>query len=266
MSNPLFKRLTRRYPAESLNITLLEIIVAMMIGFLLIVIEGGNFQYIWSGPQDIFLIGTIWAAILLAPLIITAIAAELTAHDVNTDLYKEMCLTSIGNSTIVWGYYLTTLSRLRIILIGVACTLLPLVIAALVRGRFLAGIDCTGNSDLFQPCSNPQVLSYGEQIAWVTLFVELGLGLWGINLLAGAIGVGVGLCIRKRMLSLFAAGMITILMLLVFFYLIISQLGDASYIVDLNNMWHRLSITTFISILPYLAGILILFGAKRWAR
>ncbi len=200
--NPVFTQLIRRNAITRRTGIPLSVPICLGLGIALVVVEGGNFQSIESGPLDIPLFIITWVIVLLMPIAVAMTAADLTIEHVTSDLFTLLHVTPITNSSIVKAYFLATLYFLRRLLTFLGCTLMPVIAATMLRNNVLANADCSDNLMPYVQCSSTD---------WVgLLFISASLiaGLIGLYLMSASIGVATGIWVRHRILSGFIAAFV----------------------------------------------------------
>lgn len=258
--NPLFVRLTHQktYIKNSFYLLLLA---TLILGSLALIIEGGTFQFIVSGPPDFLTLMVGWLLMTLMPVSIAIFGSFLTATDARTNSYQLMSITPISELNVLKGYVYSAIYRARIAFLLVIF-LMPMLLGALVRGNLLARIDCTGNSDFYQVCPNAVPLTTSEWVGWLIAAIQLAIALLGLNLLSATVGVAIGLATRNRWLSIFISFGISLTSVLCFLNLLFYSFNND--LIDLNSLTYLLAfkailpITTLNMVLPYVLILVVM--------
>ncbi len=145
---------------------------------------------------------------------------------------------------------------------------MPIIVSTTLRGNLLAKIDCTGNSDFFQLCPNASPPSNLEWIGWSIVSVESAVGLWGLNILAVASAVVVGLRWRRAVPAAFITSLVIAALsgFAVSLYASGPQLLDPARTDSVDAIRPVISVLTVAASSPYALAGLALFLAIRWVR
>ncbi len=154
-----------------------------------------------------------WLAVLVSPAIIGMVAGVSTARTVGSEVFELVRLTNLSGREIVRGLVGRALYRMRILL-GLNVAALPVLVLSMIYLTILVTqifctIACSTLMYAGSPCACEPWPVFGPPAAWLTLIVAV-FGLWGMIGLAAALGVALGLNIRKGS----AAGTITLVLML----------------------------------------------------
>jgi len=273
--NPVFKRLTRRSKGPSTRVVLW---LAFGSGVALLVLSawalldvvthaewrqlyaGGNWVR-WqiklrNGPLTYARNFALFVT-FSSPLITAIAAAQLAARDASHNHYDLVRSSAIPAARMLWGYVLAALHRVRVLL-GLLAAVLPLIaIGTLYRAL---------QTKVFFTLLNGLTVWRRDVFAPTLLAVALTVGLWGINLLAAAWGVGVGLRSRNPVSSALIAGLAMLAVLLVLQGVV---LGRPLIHVALPE-WLRLDTPLRIATAggmvaaPYAMGLALVRLLRRW--
>lgn len=168
-SNPLYARLVRDHPMPRLPGPIGVALITALVSLILWQIEG-----VTSVAQLQRLMLVPLGVLLMAPILTAGYAAALTASYANTSEYALLRISPISPEEIVWGYFLAALYRLQILL-AIAVGLIPLAYGVFQNER------------LVRLWLGSSPLSY----------LALLIGLLADNITAAAIGVALGLRLRR---------------------------------------------------------------------
>lgn len=187
-NNPVYDRLVRNAKSPSLRLVLW-----LAFGLGLIVLAVSGWDVIYTPRDGSFLLWPLglagWAVALITPGIAGAIAVLLPARDQATEEYQLLRLTALSEKTIVWGYLLASLYKVRMLL-GLVVALAPAAV-----------LWPAGSINTYVILSDPILRVRSDPIGTSMLFLAIMFGLWVMNLLATAHGTAVGLRARNATLA-----------------------------------------------------------------
>ncbi|MBN1121208.1 MAG: hypothetical protein JXJ17_09020 [Anaerolineae bacterium] len=162
---------------------------------------------------SVWLMALGWLVALVSPAVVGMVAGVSTTRTVSSEAFELVRLTSLPEREIVRGLVGRVLYRLRI-LIGLNVAALPLIVLGmiyltLVVTQIFCTITCSSLMYVGSPCACEPWPVFGPPAAWLTLLIVVA-DLWGMIGLAAALGVALGLNIRKGS----TAGTITLLVML----------------------------------------------------
>ena len=139
-------------------------------------------------------------------------AATLTARSIRDGRYELLTLTTLSDAVIVRSYMLSALYHVRLLL-ALTLGLTPAMAVSMLDSALQAAIfQCQPDFSLknsFQPgYTNCALPSATVSLMWWLI----ALGLWGFNLVAVAVGVGVALWSRNTMVAAVFAPLVTSLL------------------------------------------------------
>lgn len=224
------------------------------------------------------------AMTLLTPSLVALVAVALTGRDVRSDLHDLLCTTPLSEAALVQGYIFGVLHRLRVLLV-VVVGMMP----AFVVGMFQFQLDLV-YSGIFLSLPHYAVAQnyydrfhhYSEACTFILIrntLLILGtvIGMWGMNGVGAALGVGVALRWRKSAVAALAAVLTALGMLLATAALLVVMLAvlgpsiGALATADITLYSASDAIVTSgaaggLAVIPYALGVVCARLARRWAR
>jgi len=179
------------------------------------------------------------------PMVVSSIAALLTATDASKQQFDLLRLTPISGRELSWAYTLAPLRLLRGLLSFEYIVMLLMFSGALCV--YLPALPLANNVAL---------------IATAACALMAGVGLVGLNLLAAAIGVRIALLYREVSRSALIAPVLTLAVTLVILIPAITGLSS----VAANPSLQALLGFVFFMILPYVAALELMDTAHPWKR
>ena len=200
MDNRLFaiaRRLGHPEKQPSLRVTLWS---AFVLGLLTTLVYAWDMlQYPSRHLVSGVLLLTAWLVTIIAPAIIAIASATMTAQDVTSDSYDLLRLTDVPAESIMQGYILAALTRLRWLL-ALVIGLMPVIALSLIDAiiqmaavfcqviacnpMMYYGADCTCGAIRFLP-------------AGVLPLIVAVVGLLGVNILAATLGTWLAFAFRR---------------------------------------------------------------------
>jgi hypothetical protein len=155
-----------------------------------------------------------WLVTLFAPPVIGMVSGVSTVRTVSSEAFELVRLTNLSAQEIIRGLVGRVFYRMRVLL-GLIVAALPVIVLstiylALGISVVFYSIYCPTplmSGSAAYPCD--YLPTFGPPAAWLSLVV-IALGLWGMAVLAAALGTALGLNIKKGG----AAGAITLVLIL----------------------------------------------------
>jgi hypothetical protein len=275
--NPLVQQIAQRGKWPSLR---MAVLIGVGLGLLsVIVIAGAILRMPADGIFATWLMALGWLIVLVSPAVVGMVAGVSTARTVSSEAFELVRLTNLPEREIVRGLVGGALYRLRI-LIGLNVTALPLIVLGmiyltLVVTQIFCTITCSTLMYAGSPCVCEPWPVFGPPAAWLTLLIVVA-GLWGMIGLAAALGVALGLNIKKGG----TAGSITAIIMLpltlggAYLMLLLSGggwvvLGPDHLFNDLPLVWGVLLsmiLSLLVSALPYCLAAGMMRLSRRWIK
>jgi hypothetical protein len=209
------------------------------------------------GILTLILLPTAWVITLLTPSITAVVAAALTSRDMRGEALDLLRVTPLSESALIQGYVFAALHRMRVLL-ALAVGLMPaLVIGMLQLGIVVAVI-------FFQvipvwpgePYYGPPPYEAAGAVADTLIFAAITIGMWGANVLAATLGMGLALRWQGKLAAIIVAPPIT--------FLITLALPVLPFLSD--RLPQQLLITLFSLFGPYVLAAMTLRWAQRWVQ
>lgn len=275
ITNPLLTRLTARpsrlsaracfWLAFGLGVSTLLVSVQLFLAD-----HNPNFRTL------IYVLPVLFAALAAAvPPVVALVAGSTTARNVADGSYELLTATTLSDAAIVQGYVFAALYRVRWLLALVVSFAPPLVVgmldSALHVAIYLCRVDHFYHTGDYSPqmdysvCSMPSV-----DVSFTWLLIALGL--WGLNLLAAALGVGLALRLRNPLVVITLAPLAAFLLSFgIFWYWqfpgSLKTLDVMLWLFDLTLVDAAKWQTSLLFMLaPYLLTLALLHLSQRWAR
>lgn len=197
---------------------------------------------------------------LSLPIFVTYVAVNLTVSYAHSLEYPALCVTSLPSSEIVKGYVLAALRYCRapiLLMVGLMPAFTMWLTPLLTPWLYFPSAS-------YSPMMAQTALgTFGIVLKWSLIILGCGVGLFGINLMAIALGVGFGLWWRSTAPAAAAALAVTIGTTLTATFGA-HRLAIALNIPDLF-LQHILQYV-FFAPFPYLIAFGCMRLAQRWAR
>lgn len=205
-TNPLLARLTRKKTWLSARGALW---LALGLGLLGLALSTRSLLQLRStsfNPLTVALLVAAWALTILSPPVVAIIAATLTSREIESGAHDMLSLTPVSETAQVWGYILAAFYRARLWL-ALAVGLMPTLVIGMMN------ISLVAEAILYNILFYYPEGFYGESshsldpnvLPFALLSLAIVLGSWGVNWLAAALGVGLALRWRRRIIaSIFA--------------------------------------------------------------
>jgi hypothetical protein len=231
-TNPIIRRITRRSRRATLS-TRIGIMAgggALLVMVVLSLISGGGSFNVWSTTCSLALILLPLLAIFLPPMVIAAGAASLTAaEDEQLELLR---LTHLSEREMTWAFALASL-RTNARLLRLQGTLMALGLGAAL-------------------CLYIALLPLWVQDLSITGLIlgvfAASIALFGMNLMAAAVGVWVALALRRDYASSVAAPLVVLVLMLTIFGGLLFGLGEMAGVSRLGTG----AMLVLLAALPYL--------------
>jgi hypothetical protein len=189
-SNPVFERLTGDRKPPSIRVTVIAA-VALGLGLLALSMVG-----IRSAPQSQWwrvLRTAAWGYGLLLPFVVSIVAAITAGRDLPLGAKLDLN-NDVSPQAVVEGYWRAALYRMRLPL-AIVIMLLPVIIAGpftqvVMLDQFFGGSDASIYFPAFIE-SVPSAAMY--TVVWSLAHAAAGIGLFGMNVFAAALGVYIAL-------------------------------------------------------------------------
>jgi hypothetical protein len=211
IDNPLVQQIVQRGKWPSLRVVVL---IAFGLGLLMTVdITRAILRMPAPAVPAVWLMFLGWLVTLVSPAVVGMVAGVSTARTVSSEAFELVRLTNLSEREIVRGLVGRALYRLRILL-GLNVAALPVLVLSVIYlsievTYIFCTISCMSLMYAGSPCACEPWPVFGPPAAWLTLLIAMA-GLWGMIGLAAALGVALGLNIRKGS----AAGTITLILML----------------------------------------------------
>jgi hypothetical protein len=275
ITNPLLTRLTAR-PSQlsaracfwlAFGLAGLTLLVSVQ---LFLADHNPNFRTL------IYVLPVLFVALAAAvPPVVALVAGSITARNVADGSYELLTATTLSDAAIVQGYVFAALYRVRWLLALALSLVPPLVVgmldSALHVAIYLCRVDHFYHTGDYSPqmdysvCSMPSV-----DVSFTWLLIALGL--WGLNLLAAAMGVGLALRLRNPLVVITLAPLAAFLLSFGLFWYwqfpgSLKTLDVMLWLFDLTNIdAARWLINLLFMLTPYLLTLALLRLSQRWAR
>ncbi len=224
----------------------------------------------------IYLLPMLFVALAAAmPPIVALIAGSLTARNVSDGSYDLLTATTLSDSSIVQGYVFAALYRARWLLALAVSFVSPLVVgmldSALHAAIFLCRVDHFYHTGDYNPRMDYSVCSMPAVDVGLT-WLLIALGLWGLNLLAAALGVGLALRWRNPLVVATFAPLLAFLLPFSFFWHwqfpgSLRTLDMMLWLFNLTNVdFSKWQISLLFMLAPYVLTFVLIRLSHRFAR
>lgn len=295
LANPIFIRLTRSDHPPSLGVTLwlgFGLVLAILALITLAILLGE------ASVTRRILVGLNVAAsilVIVSPVLISVIAANLTAREVGREAFQVLRMTDISRDAIVHGFVLTALYRVRVLLI-LLVALLPILIVQHVftTQTAVSQYDCYAfvarigppykfwyedTEAYLRPPLNRECVSASDVRLVLSALLSLPgmLASWGMSLFAAVVGVDQGLIWRRTSPAVILAPLITLTIWFLFSLIpIVGQVQESLNAIScgpagcvfLDNWLNPLGFDLIYAAVLLAAGIGTVNGSKKrvWGR
>jgi len=276
--NPVVARLTQRGKWPSARAALWLAFGLGLASLAITTWETLRMESIQLGLSSTILLALAWLVTILSPPITSIVAAILVSRDASSEMYKLLRLTTLSEAVLVKGYVFAALHRVRALL-ALVVGLMPALAVGMVQVSILVAVTfysiMLGYSAYFQ--DEMYRISSGIDPAYVTVpalaCMAVAIGLWVLNWPAAALGVGLALRWRGRVIVTIIAPMVTLLVttLLIAISLPVLMLLPSDDM--FRSYWGQpyygammLAISLFALLAPYALGAVMTRLAQRWAR
>ncbi len=274
--NPLVERLTRRGRWPSVRAALWLAFGLGLAGLAVTTWETLRMESDKLGAFSTILLALAWLVTILSPPITSVVAIILVSRDASSEMYKLLRLTTLSEAMLVKGYVFAALHRVRVLL-ALVVGLMPALAVGMVQVSILITVIFYSIMLNYYAYFQDELyrISSGIDPACVTVpslaCMAIVIGLWGLNWPAAALGVGLALRWRGRVIVTIIAPLVTLLVTLLVaislpvFVLLTSEEMYMSY-------WGQpygaimLAIPLFALLAPYALGAGMTRLAQRWAR
>ncbi len=275
--NPLMERLARRGRWPSVRAALW---LAFGLGLAGLAVTTRATLRMESDQLDLsstILLALAWLVTILSPPITSVVATILVSRDASSEMYELLRLATLSEAVLVKGYVFAALHRVRVLLALVVGLMPALAVGMVQVGILVAVILYSIMLDYYAYFQDELYrISSGIDPACVTVpalaCMAIAIGLWGLNWPAAALGVGLALRWRGRIIATIIAPMITLLVTL----LIATSLPVLVMLLTSEEMylhyWGKpqvaimLAISLFALLAPCALGAGMTRLAQRWAR
>ena len=275
--NPLVERLTRRGRWPSVRAALWLAFGLGLAGLAVTTRATLRMESVQPDLSSTILLALVWLVTILSPPITSVVAIILVSRDASSEMYELLRLTTLSKAVLVKGYVFAALHRVRVLLALVVGLMPALTVGMLQVSILVAVIFYSIMLDYSVYLQEDELyrISSGIDPAYMTgqslACMAIAIGLWGLNWPAAALGVGLALRWRGRVIVTIIAPMVTLLVTLLIaislpvFVLLTSEEMYRSY-------WGRpqvaimLAIPLFALLAPYALGAGMTRLAQRWAR
>ena len=275
MINPLISRLTGKPSWFSMRASLW---LAFGLGVLTLLVSVQLFlaDHNPDFRTPIYLLPMLFAALAAAsPPIVALIAGSLTARNVSDGSYELLTATTLSDASIVQGYLFAALYRVRGLLALAMSFVPPLVVgmldSALHASLFLCRVNHFYHTGDYSPRMDYSVCAMPSASVGLT-WLLIALGLWGLNLLAAALGVGLALRWRNPLVVATLAPLIAFVLPFGFFWHwqlpgSLKTLDMMLWLFDLTAVnLSKWAISLLFMLAPYLLTLFIIRLSHRFAR
>ncbi|MBI3241948.1 MAG: hypothetical protein HYZ49_06610 [Chloroflexi bacterium] len=274
-TNPLLTRLTAKPSRLSARVCFwlafgLGVSTLLVSTQLFLADHNSNFR------TPIYLLPMLFAALAAAvPPIVALIAGSLTARNVSDGSYELLTTTTLSDASIVQGYVFAALYRARGLLALAVGLAPPLVVgmldSALHASLFLCRVNHFYHTGDYNPRMDYSVCAMPSASVGLT-WLLIALGLWGLNLLAAALGVGLALRWRNPLVVATFAPLAALLLPLSFFWHwqipnSLKTLDVMLWLFDLTLVdAAKWQISFLFMLAPYALTLALLHSSQRWTR
>jgi len=276
--NPLVERLTRRGRWPSVRAALWLAFGLGLAGLAVTTLATLRMESDQLDLSSTILLALAWLVTILSPPITSIVAIILVSRDASSEMYELLHLTTLSEAVLVKGYVFATLHRVRVLL-ALLVGLMPALAVGMVQVSILVAVIFYSMMLNYSAYLQDELyrISSGIDPAYVTgpalACMAIAIGLWGLNWPAAALGVGLALRWRGRVIVTIIAPMVTLLVTL----LIAISLSVLVMLLTSDDMsrsyWGQpyygaimLAISLFALLAPYALGAGMTRLAQRWAR
>lgn len=206
---------------------------------------------------------TVWGSYLITPLMVTILAVITTRRTVSRKQFELTILTPLSNEAIVGALIYTAMYRLRYVLLGLVL-LFPLMVFPIFHWLLIDGTSVrhfTLGVRVYYPPD------YWDVVGPTLGATAVAVGLWGLNLLGIAIGVGMALLRKYPSVAMISAPL-SMLAIMLSPCCFTCWLGYTVQRVTVDcALCYLVVLVGVIMIAPYrLLHLSIYFTADRWRR
>lgn len=260
---PLFVYLTREPKQPTWKITL-ACVIAIGAGGAAIMRAPIIDKYWLNAPAYIsILMAFAWLVLILAPSIVTAVAAIKTQSWLDSDLCNMLRLSYLPRRVLIRNHILTLLFRLRV-LVGLVVAFTSVLFAGMYHRTFVWSMGLN-NVSLYPLITRVPWLVSVHLLAWRTYwfgwlpqFYGWGISTWGMLLLGAVIGAGSALRLKNRTLALAVAVPI------VFLTTLIPVMVLPFMPFEGVAPWLRVVIALMLASLPFVMAMGVMRRSARW--
>ncbi|MCI0712888.1 MAG: hypothetical protein L0154_22215 [Chloroflexi bacterium] len=175
-----------------------------------------------------FLWFVTWGVMVFSPVVIAGATAQWMVTEIQTGQFELLYLTTMADDKFIWGYVISMLYRMRL-LIAVMVAIMPLLVISTFYILIRLNVVVTNISPFIQ-ATPPSRL---EILLPTSVFMILTIGMWGASGLGAAAGVSYALRYRQRSMAIMVSIIsTTVAMLLltsaVWFALLLPQAAQVS--------------------------------------
>ena len=275
--NPLVERLARRGRWPSVRAALCLVFGLGLASLAVTTWATLRMESVQLDLSSTILLALAWLLTILTPPITSVVAIILVSHDASSEMYELLHLTTLSEAMLVKGYIFAALHRVRALL-ALVVGLMPALVVGMVQVSILVAVIFHSIMLDYSVYLQDELyrISSGIDPAYVTgpalACMAITIGLWGLNWPAAALGVGLALRWRGRVIVTIIAPMVTLLVTLliaislpVLVVLLTSEEVYLSYWGQLHSAI-MLAISLFALLAPYALGAGMTRLAQRWAR
>jgi hypothetical protein len=201
----------------------------------------------------------VLGGMLLSPVVVAAVTAILSARNVRSEGFQLVRLTNVSDGNIVWAHILASLLRFRILL-AVLVGLMPVIVVGILDMQlYVTAIFVNLIYSCYQQPCPPATSTLPSTGDWLKsgLAIIVGvIGLWGLNVLAAALGTFAALRWQRASAAATMALGSILVVLAVAIYVFFSLRTELQGIVFVSAL----------AILCYLSAVLMAELARRWVR
>lgn len=275
--NPLVERLARRERWPSVRVALWLAFGLGLAGLAVATRATLRMESYQLGLSSTILLALAWLVTILSPPITSVVAIILVSRDASSEMYKLLRLTTLSEAALVKGYVFAALHRVRALL-ALVVGLMPALAVGMVQVSILVAVTFYSimlNYSAYLQEDELYRISSGIDPTFVIVqalaCMAIVIGLWGLNWPAAALGVGLALRWRGRVIVTIIAPMVTLLVTL-----LIAISSPMFVILTIEEMYRSywgqphaaimLAIPLFALLAPYALGAGMTRLAQRWAR
>lgn len=147
-----------------------------------------------------FLWFVTWGMLVFSPVVIAGATAQLMVAEIQTGQFELLYLTTMADDKLVWGYIISMLYRMRL-LVALKVAIMPLLVICTFYILIWLNVVVTNIS----PFVRAVPPSRSEILLPTLTFMVLTTGMWEANGLGAATGIRFALRYRQRGMAIIAS-------------------------------------------------------------